>query len=256
MDGDTTEVLLLRLEGPLQAWGDNARWSVRGTRLEPTKSGVIGLIGAAMGLPLTVEGDRRLRELAAAVQLGVRVDRPGVQLRDYHTVGGTRSGGRTPWSGLLQADGKIKRIPGTAELHTEPSERMYLADACFLVGVAGPPPALDAIENALSDPVWPPFLGRKSCPPALPLLPVWPDHSSRVRGMLVAVLTAFPWLGSTAIPRPANLRLVVEAGAAGGFAGLRTVRQDAPASFVHRVFYHRDVVEGVIPTPEEVAPCI
>ena len=42
-------ILFLRLEGPLQSWGIRSRWDVRETQPEPTKSGVIGLLGCALG---------------------------------------------------------------------------------------------------------------------------------------------------------------------------------------------------------------
>jgi CRISPR system Cascade subunit CasD len=37
-------VLLLRLAGPMQAWGTQSRFVNRDTELEPSKSGVIGLL--------------------------------------------------------------------------------------------------------------------------------------------------------------------------------------------------------------------
>ena len=61
--------LYLRLEGPLQSWGERGRWSIRDTGPEPTKSGVIGLLGCAMG----VNDDRELRHLSQALRMGVRV---------------------------------------------------------------------------------------------------------------------------------------------------------------------------------------
>ena len=39
-------VLLLRLSGPMQSWGVQSRFTVRDTGLEPSKSGVVGLIAA------------------------------------------------------------------------------------------------------------------------------------------------------------------------------------------------------------------
>ena len=47
------KVLLIRLEGPLQAWSAQGKLGVRDTEREPTKSGVLGLIGAALGMPRT-----------------------------------------------------------------------------------------------------------------------------------------------------------------------------------------------------------
>lgn len=37
------KILLLRLEGLLQSWGEHSRWDHRDSSDMPTKSGVIGL---------------------------------------------------------------------------------------------------------------------------------------------------------------------------------------------------------------------
>src|SRR4051812_21477113 len=81
--------LFLRLKGPLQSWGLRARWGERDTSDSPTKSGIIGLIGCALGLK---RDDDLLRELSETYRLGVRIDRPGTRLRDYHATGGGNFG--------------------------------------------------------------------------------------------------------------------------------------------------------------------
>jgi CRISPR system Cascade subunit CasD len=43
--------LLFRLCAPIQSWGTQSRFLARDTGLEPSKSGVIGLICAALGKP-------------------------------------------------------------------------------------------------------------------------------------------------------------------------------------------------------------
>src|SRR5947209_8100666 len=78
-------ILLLRLEGPLQSWGSRARWDIRDTQRAPTKSGIVGLLGCALGLP---QRDPRLEELDAGLRYGVRIEAPGHVLEDYHTVTG------------------------------------------------------------------------------------------------------------------------------------------------------------------------
>jgi len=40
--------LLLRLAGPMQSWGLSSRFTIRDTSLEPSKSGVLGLLCAAL----------------------------------------------------------------------------------------------------------------------------------------------------------------------------------------------------------------
>jgi CRISPR system Cascade subunit CasD len=244
----TSSVLALRLEAPLQAWGDSARWSVRDTRPEPTFSGVIGLLAAAQGWRLTEAADRRLVALSRSVRLGVRADREGSPLRDYQTVGGTRSGHETPWTGLLTAEGKTKRTATTAALHTEVSERNYLCDACFLVMLEAEDTVLARIEAALQSPVWPPYLGRKACVPSVPLTPVFPGKPAIVPGPLGDAISAYRWLGRETDVRPQRLRVVLDE-RAGTTAGLRSLRHDVPMSFGKRLFAHRYVRELSIPMP-------
>jgi CRISPR system Cascade subunit CasD len=154
--------LFLRLEGPLQSWGERGRWSVRDSASEPTKSGVIGLIACALGY----REDEQIRPLSEKMRMGVRIDAPGRLITDYHTVGG---GYEIPQ--LLQADRKPKGRPGSA--HTELSYRDYLCDASFLVALqirqAGDEALISQISEALQNPVWPVFLGRKSCAPTAPV---------------------------------------------------------------------------------------
>jgi len=129
-------VLLLRLAGPLQAWGDSSRFTRRDTRAEPTKSGVLGLLAAA-------DGRRRTDPLEDLAQLrfGVRVDQPGQIVRDFQTAINWETGDRMPLS-----------------------NRYYLADAVFLAGVEGDRTLLGALSAALDDPVFALYLGRRSCP--------------------------------------------------------------------------------------------
>jgi CRISPR system Cascade subunit CasD len=96
------------------------------------------------------------------LEFTVRIDRPGRQLRDFHTVGGGLPRART----VPTAEGKRRPEGGT----TLVSRRHYLADACFTVAVTGPDPILTEIASALRSPVWAPFLGRRSCPPDAPFL--------------------------------------------------------------------------------------
>jgi CRISPR system Cascade subunit CasD len=174
--------LFLRLEGPLQAWGLRARWGQRDTATAPTKSGVIGLLGCALGLRRDDDG---LRVLSSDLRMGVRVDRPGTLLHDYHTTGGGKFGPTDytggprfhdqPYvGGVLSPEvvkGRIKvKINATTKLpETDVSERMYLADASFLVALQGDEATIARLNEALDNPVWPCFLGRKACVPAVPI---------------------------------------------------------------------------------------
>lgn len=117
----------------------------------PSKSGVIGMLCAALGR----SRGRSVSDLAA-LRFGVCAERRGTVLRDFHTVGA----GTDP---VVTASGAKGRGIVT--------DRFYLQDAAFVVGLEG----IDAVlltelGEALSAPHWPLSLGRKSCPPAGPLV--------------------------------------------------------------------------------------
>lgn len=149
--------LLLRLAGPMQSWGDHSTFSVRDTGTVPTRSAMIGIIAAAQGR----HRGEPLGDLAP-VQFTVRVDRPGTVMSDFHTVGG----GAPPERTVPTAEGKRR----TAGAGTIVSRRFYLADAVFTVAVTGPDDLVGQIHTALNNPVWGPYLGRRSCPVAHPFL--------------------------------------------------------------------------------------
>ncbi|MCL6649914.1 MAG: type I-E CRISPR-associated protein Cas5/CasD [Chloroflexi bacterium] len=144
--------LLLRLQGPMQSWGTTSRLDRRDTGLEPSKSGVIGLLCAALGRHRSEPVDD-----LAAMRMGVRVDREGVVRYDYQTA-----------KGVIRADGTLGR---DSRKDTVQSWRFYLADAVFLVGLESSDRSLlERLHEALQNPRWPLFLGRKSY---LPSPPVW-----------------------------------------------------------------------------------
>ena len=222
--------LLLRLSAPMQAWGTRSRFSERDTGLEPSRSGVIGLLCAALG-----RGRDESVDDLAALRFGVRVDREGLLRTDYHTA-----------SGVPNPDGKGGR--------TVLSNRHYLADAEFLVGLEGDLSLLQALNHALRRPRTQLFFGRKSFLPGAPIfLPDEPPWGPGLRpDDLETSLRAFPWLGEfpdqperRRRDRPERLRLVVDAGDRPSFE----IRQDVPVSFATRRFATRPVRTDHIPCP-------
>ena len=151
--GEKKTLLLLRLEGALQSWGDHSKWDVRDSGDYPSKSGVVGLLSCAMGLE---RGDPEIGVLSSVLRMAVRADRPGVRMLDFHTVQGRPR--------LYNAEGKPR--PSNTIL----SPRWYLQDASFLVVVDLPDGWMERVVNALKRPVWPIYLGRKSCVPSRPIL--------------------------------------------------------------------------------------
>lgn len=183
----TRHTILLRLTGPMQSWGVQSRFQMRDTGLEPTKSGVIGLICAAFGWGR----DHDLRRLNQLI-MGVRVDRPGRMMMDYQTA----------------LEISISNNPTGTK--TGVSRRYFLADAYFLVGLESDDLGwLREIHNQLFNPVWPLYLGRKSY---VPTLPVWLRDGLREGQSLLEALRTFDWLDriTTDKRRPEKLRFVIE----------------------------------------------
>ena len=232
--------LFLRLEGPLQAWGLRARWGERDTADAPTKSGLVGLLGCVLGLR---RGDVQLRELSNALRLGVRIDLAGKHMVDYHTTGGAKAADGEP-EGLLSADGKHKR-------ETDLSWRHYLADASFLAALQGPPDLIVRLATGLQAPVWPYFLGRKSCVPATPIFAGLGQYDNDLRPALAdqpftpRVLAAWERPG-----RPAALRLLLES-----VPGMGNRQYDNLGTPAQRVFRPRFVREEWLPLGD-AAPLI
>lgn len=207
--------LLLQLAGPMQSWGTTSRFDQRDTGKEPSKSGVIGLLAAALGIDR--ENWIELEPLTH-LAMGVRHDRPGVPKRDYQTA-----------QDIISADGK--KVHETAV-----TTRDYLADAVFLVGLECTDRALlERTHAALNNPVWPLALGRKSYVPAES---IWLD-GGMVDMPLLAALAGWPWL---ATPRqwestPDQFLISLESS-----EGTGALRMDQPlSSFAERRFGARHV---------------
>lgn len=240
------KTLLLRLAGPMQSWGVDSRFGHRETRLEPSKSGVVGLLCAALGKPKNDPARPEEEDLPecpslsrlAGLRMGVRVDRPGVMLKDYHTVGGAY------WH-----DAKDKKSPrrygvATADggLTTVLSHRFYLADAIFLVGLQSwdqrDEEILALLHQKLRQPVWQLCLGRKAF---VSSEPVWIQKNDLHDQPLIEILQMHFWLGGDSAKCPdEELRLQVEVSADDPEA---IARMDLPLSFARRRFSVRYVKE-------------
>lgn len=161
--------LALLLDGPMQSWGFSSRFTRRTTALHPTKSGLLGLIAAALGIDK--HGADEAERIAGLVALDCTTvtlpksrstrELPIVRLIDFHTIGG----------GYPDAEWmKRPRAASGAKLDTVLSERHYLLDARFGALFEGDSTLLADVAAGLSNPTWGVWLGRKCCIPATPLL--------------------------------------------------------------------------------------
>lgn len=224
--------LLMRLAGPLQSWGTTSRFDQRDTGKEPSKSGVIGLMAAALGIDRA--NWRELEPLTKLV-MAVRHDRPGVPRRDYQTAG-CATGDK-----IVKADGKLSE-------NGVVSQRFYLADAVFLVGLEGEDRALlEKVQSHLKNPVWPLFLGRKAY---LPSEPVSIENGIQ-DAPLTNIVSQWPWIASTRKWESLPEKLLLSYDSLDG-SGVMKIDQPL-SSFAERRFGARFVRSQWIPFPEEVA---
>lgn len=172
--------LLMRLQG-IQAWGSESRLTYQRTTDDlPTKSGVLGLVACALGR----ERDESIDDLAT-LRFGVRVDVPGRQWLDFHTI-----------QDAPRARG------GTKPRHI--TRRYYLdPNATFLAGLEGDRWLLREIKAALEKPAWIVSLGRRAC---LPMAPISLSDGLYDQS-LEAALRSYPWLGTGEPPRKVSMEI-------------------------------------------------
>lgn len=177
-------VLLIRLAGPMQSWGVQSRFeAIRDTGLEPSKSGVIGLLCAAMGWSRNHDVDE-----LAALRFGVRVDQEGVLLQDFQTARNVR-----------RAGGGMQSCAVTT--------RYYLSDAKFLAGLEGDADLLRRLYWGLSAPRWHLSLGHRAY---VPSEPPWLPDGLRDGETLQDAFASYLWLGRNPRRRSDTVRVVVD----------------------------------------------
>jgi CRISPR system Cascade subunit CasD len=196
--------------------------------LEPSKSGVIGLLCAALGKPRDENNannkDKPTLKQLADLRMGVRINQEGVMQKDYHTAGGSRHNDY----GVVKASG--------TKGETVVSTRYYIANADFLVGLeCDEVSLLEQIDNALHNPHWQIFLGRKSFVPSLPVH--LPDGLMKDVSLEAALKRFDKWTMTGKLPE--QMRQVIEP--SGNDSNATEVRHDVPLSFSERRFTIRYV---------------
>ena len=163
------DYLIIKLQGAMQAWGGHTFEDYRPSLIFPTRSAIVGLLGACLGIErkdiqvlktlndsfeMTVRANKRKierRPRSQSVTWQPEEDKPVSmqKIADFHTVLKAR-----------KADGKSRQDAIV-------SRREYLCDAEFnlaLAFVKDTEFGLERVKQAIQKPVYTPFLGRRSCP--------------------------------------------------------------------------------------------
>ena len=160
-----TKFLLLWLESPLQSWGFDSKFGRRDTLDFPTKSGVLGILLCALGK--SGEQSELLARFADLKQTVISFrdnekNKPTL-LHDFQMIG----------SGYDEKDSWEKNhIPKKSDGSpavgggTKMTHRYYLQDAVFAVLLEVPSDIAEECADALKNPVWPIYLGRRCCVPS------------------------------------------------------------------------------------------
>ena len=187
--------LVFQLRGDLASWGDVAVGEQRPSLWFPTKSAIIGLIAAALGIERKDEETQMA--FAQAIQYAVAVDRPeqkvvgynneffkgetysGGYMQDYHTIQSASEPDLRQFQKIFGRSVKSRKdqvtaLKMTGSEGTVLSYRAYRLDAAYIVAVCLKDElvwSLADLESALKEPKFHLYLGRKSCPVNLPLNP-------------------------------------------------------------------------------------
>lgn len=232
-----SDYLLMRLYGPLASWGEIAVGESRHSAVYPSKSALLGLLGAALGIRR--DDEQAQQALAQGYRFGVKLIGAGSPLRDYHTIQAPAQRRNVRYRTRRQ------ELADPSVLGTLLSAREYRCDSLALVAVEAldaAPHDLEAVARALREPFFTLYLGRKSCPLALPLQPQV-VASKTLRGALDTPQTSLlallqrhpeqPWPthADQVALRPSKPRYYWEEGMHAGMpASLQLVRHDQPLS--------------------------
>lgn len=166
-----TAFLLATLYAPMASWGDITVGERRTSWDRPSRSAVLGLVAAALGL------DRRDQPghdaLDAGYGVAVRVDAPGQVMVDYHTAQ-TISQTEAKRARPRTRRDMIRHGKRVHKLETILSWREARVDAAYTLALwarHGARWPLEHLADALRTPVFPLYAGRKAHPLGWPMLP-------------------------------------------------------------------------------------
>jgi CRISPR system Cascade subunit CasD len=240
------DYLLFRLYAPLSSWGDIAVGEIRPSWPYPTKSAILGLLAAAKGIRR--EQHEMLDALRGGYGVAVRTLTAGAPLRDYHTIqrpAASKASRRRNAPLKTYATRRAELNPDDpALINCTQSSREYFVDAVHDIAVWAAaeqaPWPLEALRDSLARPVFCLYLGRKSCPPALPLGPRVVTAATLREAFAAGVTepTLLPKLGDSAVAHVYWDAL--PEGESGYTEVHRTIRRDDPIDRTRWLFLERE----------------
>ena len=139
--------LVSELCAPMQRYVPARSSNIQYTDKKPGTDAIVGLLSAALGYS---RGDQRIDDLKNAIDIKVKtIKNDEVPLVDYqnaHYYKGSKIKNKQLW-------------------------RSYLQDASFEISVIGSDILLEKLKQALLKPYFALACGRRSCPPAKPIMP-------------------------------------------------------------------------------------
>jgi CRISPR system Cascade subunit CasD len=224
-----SDYILFRLYGPMSSWGDIAVGEFRPSFAYPSKSAVLGLVAAALGIRRDEETVHQA--MASSYGFAVRVEAAGSPIRDYHTAQ-VPPAGSGPRKKTFATRKDELAVP-IEDLGTILSSRDYRCDslytACLWIVGDSSPYSLAQLEAALAKPAFTLYLGRKSCPLALPLQPQVVQASNLREAFHSARFEDTIFLNS--LPGSETVNVYWEGAETNGYTAVHTIeRRDSPLS--------------------------
>lgn len=230
-----TEWLVLQLYGPMASWGDIAVGEYRPSADRPTRSAIIGLMAAALGIRYNEQD--KLDTLTKGYRISYRLDDEGIPIRDYHTTHVPSSGsGRNRRVFVTRRD---ELAAPEKDISTILSSRDYRCDVrvtVFISATDSAPYTLQDLIEPLKNPIFVLYLGRKSCPLGLPLNPRVITADSLSNACMQIPPPSLPVNSGL----KSHIRVFWEEGVSAGLPELHSViRRDEPLSRKRRQFANR-----------------
>jgi len=160
--------LKLTLSSVLQYFSDTDSIALRttyNTSLYPTKRAIVGMIASALGYE---RKDPRSAELYKKLDLKYSIVNEPVILNDFQTIKPLRC--QQNYMNKFNKRNKFQTVDGAYQNKQLIKKIQYLQEAEYEVYVGGSDELLEEIYNAIRNPEYSLFIGKRSCIPNKPIV--------------------------------------------------------------------------------------